>query len=333
MTSSKVTAKARLYYIDFMKGVCILLIVAMHIDSGLFGEHANNMLQTFRVPLYYFLSGLFFKSYGSLREFTIRKTNNILVPLLFFYLLTCLMAFVATRLICLPSDQPFKWQYLSDPVTQRYFRYSQPLWFLLSLFEVNMIFYALNLFMGRKSLWIATLLLSAAGWLLAYSHCRLPLVADTALVALPFFMLGHELKCRNLIAPHTCDRLGLAAFPLTLALLWYCASPLNILDQNLPPWPLLYLLSFAAILSFFFFAKSLPRIPLICYLGEFSIILLCTQGYTAVPLHRLICSVAGEGQWQGWLALAGFMLIQLAVIPLCLRFIPWFVARKPLFRP
>ena len=43
-----------------MKGLCILMIVAYHItpNCNIYG-YANHMLMSFRVPLYYFLSGLF----------------------------------------------------------------------------------------------------------------------------------------------------------------------------------------------------------------------------------------------------------------------------------
>ena len=56
--------KQRIAYIDFMKGFCILLVVAFHIDYTIFETPYNFMLQQFRVPMYFFLSGLFFKEYN-----------------------------------------------------------------------------------------------------------------------------------------------------------------------------------------------------------------------------------------------------------------------------
>ena len=68
--------KPRIHYLDFMKGLCILMIVAYHItpNCNIYGD-ANHMLMSFRVPLYYFLSGLFFKSYNGFADFTRRKVN------------------------------------------------------------------------------------------------------------------------------------------------------------------------------------------------------------------------------------------------------------------
>ncbi|MGN0230071.1 MAG: acyltransferase family protein, partial [Muribaculaceae bacterium] len=78
----------RIEYFDLMKGICIILIVAFHVDSdNMFPRQVNSMLQSFRIPMYYFLSGIFFKTYNGFLDFVRRKTNNIIIPLLFFTLL------------------------------------------------------------------------------------------------------------------------------------------------------------------------------------------------------------------------------------------------------
>ena len=83
--------KPRIAYIDFMKCLCIMLIVMYHIDHEFFNYLAprlNDALQAFRLPMYYFISGIFFKLYDGYADFTRRKVNNILVPFVFFVLLT-----------------------------------------------------------------------------------------------------------------------------------------------------------------------------------------------------------------------------------------------------
>lgn len=44
-SSHIVEKKSRLAYVDFMKGFCILLIVAFHIDNDIFPLRINLMLQ------------------------------------------------------------------------------------------------------------------------------------------------------------------------------------------------------------------------------------------------------------------------------------------------
>lgn len=60
--------KQRIEYIDLAKGLCISLVVLYHIHC--FETTTETALQFFRMPLYYFLSGIFFKEYGNLALFS-----------------------------------------------------------------------------------------------------------------------------------------------------------------------------------------------------------------------------------------------------------------------
>ena len=75
----------RIEYIDLAKGICILLVVLDHISGyGYFSNGnypMNDIFEQTRMPLYFILSGLFFKDYpGGIREFLLRKFNRIMCP-------------------------------------------------------------------------------------------------------------------------------------------------------------------------------------------------------------------------------------------------------------
>ena len=76
----------RIAYIDLAKGFCIALVVFYH-SKGVLGVQylIDIFFVSFRLPLYFFLSGLFFKEYGSFQNFFIKKTNRLLIPFFFFY--------------------------------------------------------------------------------------------------------------------------------------------------------------------------------------------------------------------------------------------------------
>lgn len=79
----------RIEFIDLAKGICIILVVLLHIVPS-----ANiPELRFIRIPLYFILSGLFFKDYGSFRNFLKKKVNNILIPFLFFYVVSYLILY------------------------------------------------------------------------------------------------------------------------------------------------------------------------------------------------------------------------------------------------
>lgn len=54
------TVKPRIEFIDLAKGVCILFVVLGHCSVGTDGYIPGAL----RMPLYFILSGLFFKDYG-----------------------------------------------------------------------------------------------------------------------------------------------------------------------------------------------------------------------------------------------------------------------------
>ena len=78
------TQSARIEYIDMAKGFCILLVVFAHIHPDLTRYAWGVFFDSFRMPLYFFLSGIFFKRYSGIGEFCLKKINNLIVPLLFF---------------------------------------------------------------------------------------------------------------------------------------------------------------------------------------------------------------------------------------------------------
>ena len=141
--------KQRIEYIDLAKGLCISLVVLYHIHC--FETTTETALQFFRMPLYYFLSGIFFKEYGGLAIFSIKKVNKLIIPFLFFFLvayaagIACHFLHFYERGII---EEPFHWNMIFDIFTKlgrgEDIGYNVPIWFLLSLFEANLLFYLLR---------------------------------------------------------------------------------------------------------------------------------------------------------------------------------------------
>lgn len=76
--------KNRIEYIDLMKGICIILIILLHNQIYLSNDNINDILKNMRIPLYFCLSGLFFKEYNGFYDFIIRKFNKLIIPFIFF---------------------------------------------------------------------------------------------------------------------------------------------------------------------------------------------------------------------------------------------------------
>jgi hypothetical protein len=333
-------SRQRIAYIDFMKCLCIMLIVMYHINHDFFNYLApnlNNALQAFRLPMYYFISGIFFKLYEGFADFTRRKVNNILVPFVFFIILNFVMRCVEALLRLMIGADPIDIDpvILVEPFYLRYWQWTTPLWFLLSLFWVNLLFYAIHRWI--KPLWallLVTVALSAAGYALAANKIQLPLMMDTSLVALPYFVLGWCINRTGALQPTRWDRWGILALALAAVPIYLFSDFLNLHFQILPSYWKLYLLPFLAILTLFWACKPLPRVPLLCHYGQYSLIILGTHPLFFLPLRFLFIHYGFEpGVSLTLIVFVLTMLLELPTIWILKTYFPRFVAQQPFFKP
>lgn len=191
----------RVVWVDTAKGICILLVVLHHCAQVL---QASYPLQrdflTFRMPLYFILSGLFFKQYG-FKTFILKKTNKLLIPYVFFYVVTgVLIPVVVYRLFghSIAFYSSYGLEAILSIFSERIIC-NPSIWFLFCLFEVNMLFYMLYFISGhfkRSSLilGILSLVVGLSGLFLAYKRINIPYFIDSSLTAIPFFFFGYYLR-------------------------------------------------------------------------------------------------------------------------------------------
>jgi hypothetical protein len=287
--------------------------------------------------MYYFISGIFFKLYEGFADFTRRKVNNILVPFVFFIILNFVMRCVEALLRLMIGADPIDIDpvILVEPFYLRYWQWTTPLWFLLSLFWVNLLFYAIHRWI--KPLWallLVTVALSVAGYALAANKIQLPLMMDTSLVALPYFVLGWCINRTGALQPTRWDRWGILALALAAVPIYLFSDFLNLHFQILPSYWKLYLLPFLAILTLFWACKPLPRVPLMCHYGQYSLIILGTHPLFFLPLRFLFIHYGFEpGVSLTLIVFVLTMLLELPTIWILKTYFPRFVAQQPFFKP
>ena len=102
----------RIDFVDLTKGICIILVVMSHIGGAFDQLDYNSMLSCFRMPLYFFISGIFFKSYEGLFGFVIRKINKLIIPFLFFYISSFLLKYIVWKIAPGVFHLPVSWKEL-----------------------------------------------------------------------------------------------------------------------------------------------------------------------------------------------------------------------------
>ena len=123
----------RIVFVDLAKGICICLVVLLHV----YGESAGSafeIMNLFRMPLYFVLSGLFFKPYSGFISFTKKKVNKLLLPFLITYLIICVPS-----ILIFTKDMSIQAFWEIDSLKPN-LGINGAAWFLLCLFFQNIIF-------------------------------------------------------------------------------------------------------------------------------------------------------------------------------------------------
>lgn len=328
-------------WVDTAKGLCITLVVLNHllIYQRLPEYHPevflffNDFMCSFRMPLYFLLSGLFFKTYGGGRSFIKKKVNKILVPFVFWYFVSLLFFPVTDNVEEWKSFYTNKymvlnWYYGDCQVI------NGPLWFLLCLFEVNVLFCLLQQFIKKRLLlYIASFMTGTIGLLLSFFSINLHASLDTALTCFPFFVFGYMVKNgTNLLTISLKDR-----YLLLLSLLFgiicfllsdYASFYNNSFSQK--SYFTIYPCGFLGTLMILFIAKYIGTARLITFFGRYSIIILCTHFPLLKIINRFLLGQIDDVIIRIIISLIVLMAIELAMIPVLKRYLPYATAQKEL---
>ena len=320
-----ITEKNRIEFIDLAKGICITLVVALHAVPEL--DIYLPFLPYMRMPLYFCLSGLFYKDYGSFKNFTIKKLNNILIPFVAWYVIGCVIYFIGRKL--LPGDHEAEF-YFGDVLFQNSI-YNLPIWFLMSLFWSNILFAIVNL-ISKKWYWQFPIVVGFALIGLAFSHFRIFnfLYIGMSMTSMPFFFMGYMLKKTALLYPSESKKRDFIIMCLFLMVglffaFWPDDTPTIIYFSNKIEGghqEIFYICGISFVVSLLLLSKFIKHVPFITWIGRYSIIVLVTHSLL-INLFRPLLLRTPVGNLEritvSLIVLALVFLIMFFVIPFCIK--------------
>lgn len=127
---------ARVITIDMAKGLSIILVAFSHSHLKMFSPVLNHTLALFRIPLFFFLSGVFFRETTELKSLALNKTDSLLKP--YFVTLVSLLiigAILGTKDVIWEAGGVLYGN--GDTIRIRWI----PLWFLPHLWVLHMFAY------------------------------------------------------------------------------------------------------------------------------------------------------------------------------------------------
>ena len=180
--------------IDIATGIGISLVVMGHLvdyfGADLLGTY--RFIYLFHVPLFFFLSGLFFKEKEAFGDCLKKKFFRLYIPYLLANIFFFAVEMIRAKLMGSTYDGSISWGdlfYAAFGLWPVLSMLSRPTWFILILFRVFIIYKLLQLvFKGNKILMLSVCVL--AGVFGALFPIDKFMIGQT-LAALPFFSLGH----------------------------------------------------------------------------------------------------------------------------------------------
>lgn len=338
MTSNKETE--RVVWIDTAKGLCIFLVVSHHIfaNYGMYSEKGIltdtfYFFQSFRIPLYYILSGLFFKEYGGFLNFVTKKTNKIFIPCMFFYIT---LSVIAPWLFFIMGKDVFQLEGTSFMELLLSIIYKEgaypngPVWFLLCLFQINILFYIVNKVSSHSIILLTILscLIGTGGLLMSYFGMNLYCNTDSAITGIPFFCFGYILRRKtNFISnkkPKYMEVLICTTISLFVVFLFARNAEFNfnLFANKLTVYPCGILGAFSVLII----SKCIGKIPCISYWGRYSIIILSTHYFFIYLMDYTLPSSLNN--W--FICLLLIMAPYFLIIPVFVRYLPYVTAQKDL---
>ena len=328
----------RIDFVDLTKGVCIILVVMAHIGGAFDQLDQHSMLSCFRMPLYFFISGIFFKPYEGLSDFIIRKTNKLIIPFIFFYVSAFLLKYIVWKIAPGTLHLPVSWRELLFVFHGHdLIKFNPPIWFLLALFNCNILFYLIHYLRDKhlSLMFAATLLIGCTGFFLGKFHIELPLYIDVAMTALPFYVAGFWVRRYNffLFPSHRFDKIIPAFVLLALVVMYFTATTPGMRTNNYPGNIFqVYIAAFAGIFMIMLICKKIKRISIVSYLGRYSIITLSIHG----PIIHFARPVVSHYIHNDWAEASALLLLTLTICilftPILLKIIPQLVAQKDLLK-
>lgn len=162
--------------VDIAKGIGIISVVYGHLNCPIHDE-----IYLFHMPLFFFLSGLFFSTKYTPKEFLIKKTRALIVPAILFYVLSFIAGYLLSNYNNL-KDYIDSFSYFLAP--------NGVLWFLLSLYQIFIIGYVVE--RNIQSVFIKiiiALIITSVGYVMAVKRVFFFYFPEACLGYL-FFYLG-----------------------------------------------------------------------------------------------------------------------------------------------
>lgn len=293
----------RIPEVDVAKGIGIVLVVLAHCCGGTL---PSNVINSFHMPLFFCLSGLFlFRKNESFRDFINKKAKSLLFPCLVFGIL---LSTYSTTLDYVrgESEIPLGLRYVGLFINTRHNPYPGSLWFFLALFLVELMLYFIHKTIRSSAFrLIVVLAISVMGCLYNQKYkVGLPWSLDIAFICILFTEFGYMCKQYGVLSHNSLAKavLLLVVFTVTFSLnVVVLGYNVNLFSSDYGCYPLFYLTALSGTYIVYSLLCIIKHNRLLQYLGQnslliyslhFLLLLVVSITYSHIPINGIFSSVA-----------------------------------------
>lgn len=285
--------------LDLFRAFGIFCMIVGHVG---FGAKVDHCIHAFHMPLFFFVSGIFFNSKKSFESFMINKTKKILIPYFSFatfYYIVWLIADSSNSLWYFP----LKYLLWNNSVGAGCgMPYAGALWFLTAFFVANIVYFCIRVFIKSSYLqFIVVLFAVSIGTLLPLVlPSRLPYTIDAGMIGVGFMYCGYLFKKSNQYEKLTNLSLPILIFmSIVLVLLVFFNGYVNMRMGTYSNVALFWINALGCIIVGINFCKFIvrktknvslfyPILSRISIMGRDSLIFLCVNEFVIFILRRTI---------------------------------------------
>ena len=295
LISKATVVEKRVEYVDIAKGIGIILVVMGHNDFALISPFAHKLIYSFHMPMFFFMSGMFFKPDLPFWNFLQNRFRKLLKPFLFMILFIYFTSISFSKVSILEASR----RLLKATYGNGHYLDWVQLWFLPHLFVVSLFAYLFvhairqtRLFQLRWAILTITYVVGVFSITLFspfefnllgkdFIVYGLPFSLDLVLVSGFFFLVAYELN-RTRYASLLESPLTLFMSGLTLIfLVWYFPSKIDFNIRQFDSLPINTVEALLGILFILAISKQIERIgglsSVFRYIGQASLIILIFQ--------------------------------------------------------
>lgn len=327
----------RVAFVDIAKGIGIILVVMGHNDFSLISPFAHKLIYSFHMPMFFFMSGMFFRPDMPFFVFLRNRFHRVLKPFLAILLLIFFASLSFSKVSLLMAVR----RLLKAMYGSGYYIDWVQLWFLPHLFAVSIfVYFFFKVAKRMRPEWLRWMLLAAlysAGvltmkyfWPFEFNVIGkeltlygLPYGLDMVAVSSFFFILGYELNQHHKEAWFGNWLVFLFSGALLLFMVWYFPARIDLNTRQFDSLIINSVESLTGILFMLALSMLLERIgwlfSLLSYVGQASLIVLLFQ----VPIQdfwgQKLLAVTGNQNISYWLSFVAGVVGPLVINALFIR--------------